>query len=118
MNTKYSSIQQRTKWSIKRKIVDFEAKKEKQDLQINTVVKQSTPRIVLYINDTRQIHKDDFTFREENLSGKRKGDILEKRILCKELEWNKYELLAEKCLLIHQKLYHHNQQYKENCKSI
>ena len=32
----------------------------------------------MYIDDAGQIYKDDFTFREENLSGKRKEDMLEK----------------------------------------
>ena len=41
-----------------------------------------------------------------------------KKILCEELECNKYKQLTVKCLYIHKELYHGNQQYKENCRSI
>ena len=34
----------------------------------------------MYINDTVQTSKHDFTFREENSSGKMKENLLEKRL--------------------------------------
>ena len=40
---------------------------------------ETTPRKVMYIDDTGQIYEDDFTFREENPSGRRKEDILEEK---------------------------------------
>ena len=39
--------------------------------------------------------KDDFTFKEENLSGKRKEDIREKRIVCEKFKCNKYKIFTE-----------------------
>ena len=33
------------------------------------------------MDDTRKIFKDNFIFKEKNLSGKNKEDILEKRIV-------------------------------------
>ena len=64
------------------------------------------PRV--YINNTGQICKSNFTFREENPSRKRKEDQLEKRIVFEKLEYNKYELLIEKCRYIHKVLYDGN----------
>ena len=61
-----------TEWSIKRKTIDAWARKEKQDVQTYTVVEQRQPRRVMYIDNTEKIYEDDFIFREENLSGKRK----------------------------------------------
>ena len=65
------------------------------------------------MDNTGQIHEDNFTFRKENLTEKGKESILEKRIVCEKYEFNKYELLTEKCLNIHNELYHGNQQYGE-----
>ena len=72
----------------------------------------------MYINNTEQIYKDDFMFREEIPSGKRKESVIEKRIVCQEPKCNRYELITENCVYIHKKFYHGNQQYKENCRPI
>ena len=66
---------------IKIKTIDAEAIKEEQDVQTYTIVKQTTPIKVVYIDDTRQICEDNFTFRKENPSEKRKENIL-KKIVC------------------------------------
>ena len=58
--------------------------------------------IQLYNRDIAgQIYEEEFTFREENPSWKRKEDILEKRTVCKESECKKYKLLADKFLDIY-----------------
>ena len=36
------------------------------------------------MDNTGQIHEDNFTFRKENLTEKGKESILEKRIVCEE----------------------------------
>ena len=59
---------------------------------------------MIYINNIKQTYEHHFTFREEISSGKMKEDILEKRTICEEPEFNKYELLTEKCLYIHKEL--------------
>ena len=46
---------------------------------------ETTPRKVMYIDNTGQIYKDDFTFKEEIPSGKRKEDVVKKRIVCDKL---------------------------------
>ena len=66
--------------NIKRKTINTEAKKEKQSVQaLYSCRIDKTPRKVMYIDDTGQINKDNFSFTEENPSGKKKEDILEKK---------------------------------------
>ena len=45
-------------------------------------------RKVMYIDNTGRIYKEYFTFEEENHSGKRKENILEKRNISEESEYN------------------------------
>ena len=47
-----------------------------------------------------------------------KNTYKKKKIVCKELEQNKYELLTEKCLYIHKELYYGKEPYEENCTRI
>ena len=44
--------------------------------------------------------------------------LFERRIICKEKECNRYELLTEECLKIHKLLFHRNQHFEEghSCK--
>ena len=56
----------------------LEQKKRNNYIDLYTCRTETTQRKVMYINDTRQIYKDDFTFRKKNPSVKRKEDILEK----------------------------------------
>ena len=50
------------------------------------------------------IYEDDLTFRDENPSGKRKEQILEKRIIFEESKCNRYDILTEKRLGIYKEL--------------
>ena len=46
------------------------------------------------------------------------ADLFEMRIVCKEEEYNRYELLTEECLEIHKKIFHRDQQFKDGHRSI
>ena len=55
-----------------------EQKKKRKCIDFYSCRTKTTLKKVMYINDTGQIHEDYISFREENLNGKRKVDILEK----------------------------------------
>ena len=65
-------------WNIKWQTIDTEAKNKKQYRQIYIVAKKQRQ----HMNDTGQIYKYSFTFREENPCRKRKEDTLENGIVC------------------------------------
>ena len=65
---------------IKRKTIDPGSRKEKQDVHIYIVREQQ---------EMWQIFREGFIFREDNPSGNKKKNILEKRIICEESKFNK-----------------------------
>ena len=46
------------------------------------------------------------------------ADLFEMRIVCKKKEYNRYELLIEECLKMHQKIFHAGQQFKDGHRPI
>ena len=74
------------------------------------VVNEDTSRNPVCVEENRIIYNSIYNFKED-MPTKKIVDLLEMRIVCKEEQCNRYELLMEDCLEIH-KIFHGDQQFK------
>ena len=62
------------------------------------------------VNEYGKLYNSIFTFRED-VPIEKKADLFERRIICKEKECNRFELLTKECLKIHKLVFHGNQHF-------
>ena len=62
-----------------------------------------------------KIYNSIFTFKEDGPIKKMTG-LFERRIICEENEWTRYELL--KCLKIHKMVFYRHQHFKDEHRPI
>ena len=73
---------------------------------------------MIYADEKGKIYCSIFTFKEDDPNVKRMANIFRKGVVCKKRESNRYELLTEECLEIHNLLSHEDEQFKDGHRAI
>ena len=71
-----------------------------------------------WVDKKGKIYCSIFTFIEDDPNVKRMADLYRRRVVWKKNECNRYELLTELCLEIHQLVYHGDQQFEDGHTAI
>ena len=70
------------------------------------------------MDEDGKIYNSILTFREDVLIEKKMACLFERRTICEENEYNRYELLTEECLNIHKLVFQGNQHFEEGQRPI
>ena len=87
-------------------------------MNVYRVVNEDTSGNPIYMDEKHDNIKQHIQFQGGYTNQKKMEDLIEMRIVCKEEECNRYELLTEECLEIHKKIFHRDQQCKDGHRPI